>query len=262
MHPPRPLERADYLVVESTYGDRRHPGTDAATELADIVTRVSGRGGTLVIPSFAVGRAQIVLHLLTTLMNAGRAPKLPVFLDSPMAINATELFCRYHDQHRLSAEQCAHMCDRVVYARTVEDSRAAIRNRGPKIVISASGMATGGRVLHHLKATLGDPRNCIAFVGFQATGTRGAALLGGAESLKIHGTYHRVNAEVAYIENLSAHADCDELIAWLRSVREPPRRTFVVHGEPGAQDALRLKISDELGWNAVVPEHREQVELE
>ena len=153
------------------------------------------------------------------------------------------------------------MCDRAIYARTADESKAAMRSRNPKIVVTASGMATGGRVLHHLKATIGDPRNCVVFAGYQAAGTRGAVLLKGTESIKIHGSYHPVRAEIANIENLSAHADYRELIDWLGSVGNPPRCTFIVHGEPAGQDALRLRLQDELGWTAMVPDYGQETEL-
>jgi metallo-beta-lactamase family protein len=178
-----------------------------------------------------------------------------------MAIDATELFRRHRDQHRLSTEDCERMRALVTYTRRPEESMAAMLAGGPKIIISASGMATGGRVLHHLKALAGNPRHCIVFPGFQAAGTRGAVLLAGATSIKIHGTYHTVRAQIARIDSLSAHADYREILDWLARVRAAPRTTYVVHGEASAQDAMRLHLADELGWHAEIPDFRESVQL-
>jgi metallo-beta-lactamase family protein len=261
MNVPEPIPPADCLVVESTYGDRRHAATDPADTLADIIDATAARGGTILIPSFAVGRAQVLLHLLAGLVRARRIPRLPVYLDSPMAINATELFIGHHALHRLSAEDCRRMGALATYTRTAAESKAAMNRRGPKIIISASGMATGGRVLHHLKRCLPDPSSSIVFVGYQAAGTRGAALLAGAESIKIHGEYHRVRAHVEHIDGLSAHADAAELIDWLKQAEQAPKRTYIVHGEPSAQDALRRRLRDELGWEARIPEYRGTEEL-
>jgi metallo-beta-lactamase family protein len=261
MLPPAPLERADYLVLESTYGDRRHPAVDPAQALAEVVERALHVGGTVVVPSFAVGRAQSILYLLSKLMEDGKVERLPVFLDSPMAIDATELFLRHHDLHRLSAEECARMASIAVCTRTVAESKQAMYCNGPKVIVSASGMATGGRVLHHLKAFAGDPRNAIVFAGYQAAGTRGAAMLAGADSIKIHGSYYPVRAQVACLENLSAHADYREILNWLKPASRPPAGIFLVHGEPGARDALRLRLKDELGWRAAQPEYGECADL-
>lgn len=262
MHAPAALEPADWLVLESTYGERRHPQQDPAAELAHLVGAVAQRGGSLLIPSFAVGRAQLLLHLLTSLIAQGRVPKLPVYLDSPMAIDVTELFRRHPEQHRLSSAECDRMCALATYTRRPEESKAAMAGPDPKIVISASGMATGGRVLHHLKAMAGNPRHCILFAGYQAAGTRGAAMLAGVQSIKIHGEYYPVRAQVARIDSLSAHADYQELLDWLRPLEPAPRTTFVVHGEPAAQDAMRLHLRDGLGWEACIPEFGESVPLE
>jgi metallo-beta-lactamase family protein len=262
MLPPAPIERADYLVLESTYGDRRHPDVDPADMLAEVIDRAVHVGGTVVVPSFAVGRAQSILYLLSKLVDEGRVRQLPVFLDSPMAIDATELFLRHQSLHRLTPEECARIASIAVCTRTVSESKKAMYLSGPKVIVSASGMATGGRVLHHLKAFAGDPRNAIVFAGYQAAGTRGAAMLAGADSIKVHGSYYPVRAQVTCIENLSAHADYREILNWLKPVPRPPARVFLVHGEPGARDALRLRLKDELGWQAAQPDYGECVELE
>ena len=253
MRPPEPLHATDYLVVESTYGDRRHPDTDIADELARVVVETVERRGVLVVPAFAVGRAQHLLHLLAVLQAQRRIPDVPVYLDSPMAIDATEVFCRHGADHRLDAAACARMSRLPVYARTADDSREIDRRSDPMIVISASGMATGGRVLHHLARFLPDPRSTILLVGYQPAGTRGRTLADGADELKLHGRYVPVAARVVQLEGLSAHADYRELIDWLAPAALAPRRVFVTHGEPSAADALRRRLHDELGWSAIVP---------
>lgn len=258
---PEPVPRADYLIVESTYGNRRHDPTSPEEALEEVVTRTVRRGGTVVIPAFAVGRAQSLLHHLWKLQKTGRLPKLPVFLDSPMAINATELLHSHIGEHRLTAEECKESCGIATYVRETEESKRLTNNPMPKIIISASGMATGGRILHHLKRFAPDHRNTIVLAGFQAGGTRGAALRDGARELKIHGQMIPVRAEVVSLDMLSAHADRDELMRWLGGFEAPPRTTFVVHGEPTASDTFRHSIQEELGWNARVPEHLEKVEL-
>jgi metallo-beta-lactamase family protein len=216
----------------------------------------------VVIPSFAVGRAQTLLFHLHRLRQSGRIGDIPVFLDSPMAIDASEIFCRFHADHTLSEAAARAACSVARYVRTVEESKSLDHNQVPRIIVAASGMATGGRVVHHLKALAPDPRNTVLFAGFQAGGTRGAAMLAGAREIKIHGRHIPVRAEVDLLDMLSAHADRDEILRWLGGFEAPPRRTFIVHGEPDAADALRLAIEEERGWAAEVPEHRERLELE
>ena len=250
---PEPVPEADYVVVESTYGDRVHERRDPMEALAEVVERTVRRGGTLVIPAFAVGRAQELLYLLWRLKQVGRLGLVPVYLDSPMAIDASELFCRHPDDHRLSPEQASAACHIATYVRDVEASKALSANAMPKVIISASGMATGGRVLHHLEAFGRDRRNTILFSGFQAAGTRGRTLLEGRRELKMHGHWLTIEAEVADLPMLSAHGDADEIMRWLSGFQRPPRCAFVVHGEPGASDALRVRIGRDLKWDAVVP---------
>jgi metallo-beta-lactamase family protein len=186
---------------------------------------------------------------------------LPVFLDSPMAVDASDIFCAHLKDHRLSQQECREFCGATIYVRTGEESKQLTANKMPKVIVSASGMATGGRVLHHLKEYAPDPKNLILFAGFQAGGTRGAAMTAGAESIKIQGDYIPVRAQVQNLEMLSAHADSEEIMRWLKTVKAAPRTTFVTHGEPAAADALRHRIKEELNWNVVVPEHGQQVEL-
>lgn len=261
MRAPAPIGVVDYLVVESTYGNRSHSGDDPESRLADIIVRTSGRGGTVVIPAFAVGRAQTLLYHLYRLKAARRIPDLPIFLDSPMAIDAGDLFHRHRRDHRLTETECYAVCDVARETRSVAESKAIDQNHVPAVVISASGMATGGRVLHHLKALAPDARNTIVLAGFQAAGTRGAALLAGASQIKIHGSYVPVRAEVINLSMLSAHADAGEIMGWLRTATTPPAITFITHGEPTAADALRHRIAEELHWSTRVPDYRDSATI-
>jgi metallo-beta-lactamase family protein len=254
MKPPAPLGATDYLVIESTYGDRHHPAEDVSDAIARIVNETAEKRGVVVVPSFAVGRAQHLLHLLAELGAAHRIPEMPVYLDSPMSIDATGIFCKFKGDHRISEAQCQAMCRAAQYSHTAETSKAIDQRSGPMVVIAASGMATGGRVLHHLRRFLPDERSTVLFVGYQAPGTRGRALLDGADELKLHGQYVKVKARVVRVEGLSAHADYAELIDWLEPARLSPRRVFVTHGEPAAADAFRRRLRDTFGWDTVVPD--------
>lgn len=262
MLPPDPVTRADVLLVESTYGDRLHDQTSPQEALEPVINRTIRRGGTIIIPAFAVGRAQSLLFHISQLRAKRRIPDVPVYLDSPMAVDASEIFCRFGDGRRLNEEQCRQACGIATYVREVDASKALNGNRMPKIIISASGMATGGRVLHHLKNCAPDRRSTIVLAGYQAGGTRGAALRDGARELKIHGTFVPVRAEVVSLDMFSAHADREELIAWLSNFESPPEQTFVVHGEAQSSDSFRRTIRERLGWSARVPEHLERVELQ
>lgn len=261
MHDPAPVTDADYVLVESTYGDTLHPQTEPEDVLEAIINRTFQRGGTVLIPSFAVGRAQSLLFHISRLRTSGRIPQMPVYLDSPMAINVSELFVRHAAAHKLTQEEARAACDVATYTRHSEDSRKLDTDLMPKIIISASGMATGGRVLHHLKVYAPDARNTILFAGFQAGGTRGAAMLAGVRKVKIHGGYYEVNAEVQNLHMLSAHADAEELMRWLGNFNTSPKETFIVHGEATASDTLRHRIGEELGWPCKVPEQDETVRL-
>ncbi len=263
MRPPAPLESADVLVVESTYGDRRHDAADPQLALAEIINETVARGGKVIIPSFAVGRAQALLHCIATARATNLiSAQIPVYLNSPMAADVTALYRRFHALHRLD-DAAARELGRVArIVNSPEESKSLNEQSFPLVVISASGMATGGRVLHHLAAWAGDPRNTILFTGYQAGGTRGASILAGATEVKIHGRMVPVRAQVALLDGLSAHADGDEIIQWLRNFKEAPRRTFVTHGEPAAADALRRRIREELRWHAEVPDYLQSVELD
>ena len=253
MFDPEPVPAADYLVMESTYGDRLHERADPADALAEVISATVDRGGTVVIPAFAVGRAQTLLYYLWQLRSAGRLPDVPVYLDSPMAINASNLLGTHRLDHRLPPEVYEDMCAMATYTRDAEQSMKISASREPKIVISASGMATGGRILHHLKAFAPDRRNTIMLTGYQVPGTRGRSIVAGERYVKIHGEWIPINAQVANLQMLSAHADADELIRWASGIATPPRRVFVVHGEPQAADTLRRRLDREFGWQATVP---------
>ncbi|HEX9759919.1 MAG TPA: MBL fold metallo-hydrolase [Candidatus Acidoferrales bacterium] len=262
--PPGPC---DYLICESTYGDRDHPAGSPYDALAEVIARVSRRGGAVVIPAFAVGRTQLLMHVLRELEDWDRIPQLPVFLDSPMATSVTDIYLKHREEHDLNfrRESAAGAdplnCHKVKMTRSVEESKAINRMSEPCIILSASGMATGGRVLHHLARRLPDSRNAVLLPGFQAQGTRGRALAEGAHTLRIHGEDVPVVAEVITLNQFSAHADRGEILRWLKTFPSPPRETFLVHGEPDAARALRGRIADELRWRATVPEYRQSFEL-
>ena len=261
MKPPEPCEAADYLVLESTYGDRSHPEIDMEAELVRSLAPACARQATIVVPAFAVGRAQLLLLLISRLKAKGAIPDIPVYLDSPMAIDASELYRSFGSEHRLSAEECRSMFQTVRFVHSAEQSQALASDPGAKIIVSASGMATGGRVVHHLKRWAPDPNALILLTGFQAGGTRGASLAAGTQKLRIHGADIPVNAEVVQINSMSAHADARELIAWIASSSNSPRKVFLTHGEPAACDALRQRIERELKWPVTVPEFRDSVTL-
>ena len=262
MRPPAPLASADYLVVESTYGDRLHDTADPLDELEALFIRTFKHGGVVVIPSFAVGRAQSILRYISILKATGRMANVPVFLDSPMAVSVTELYRRRLSEHRLTISEADAIGRAAVMVRTVDQSKEISGRRGPMVVIAGSGMATGGRVLHHLKAFAPDSRNAIALVGYQAAGTRGAALAEHSPTIKLHGEYVPVRAAVESISSLSAHADYAELLEWLGKMSGAPKRTFITHGEPAAADALRRRIAERLHWRCEVPTYLETVELD
>ncbi len=251
--PPEPVAETDYLVLESTYGDRIHEAEDSQAELGETIQRTARRGGVIVIPAFAVGRTQTLLWHIDALRARGAIPPIPVFVDSPMAIDATDILLRHREELRLSEAQCRELRGTAQMTNSAEESKQIDRRSGPMIVISASGMATGGRVLFHLARFAPDPRNTIVLVGYQAVGTRGADLMQAAQHLRIHGEDVPVRAEVVTLHGLSAHADAAEILGWLHAFQHAPRQVFVTHGEPGPADALRKRIERELHWHARVP---------
>ena len=290
---PSPISEADYLLVESTYGNRVHDQDDNGEQLAHVISSTAARGGRIIIPAFAIGRVEELIYWLKRLEEEKRIPILPVFLDSPMAIEAlaryqqrlTELDPELHpeasddkaphgpadhsepaqarERHaRHERQLCAFCTERFRTISSPAESKQLTQSKMPAIVISASGMATGGRVLHHLKAALPDARNTILFVGYQAAGTRGRRLVDGENAVKIHGEIIPVHAQIALVESMSAHADSTEILRWLGGFTKPPRLTFIVHGEPVAMEALTSSIDDRLGWTTKMPEHGETVTLE
>ena len=261
MRPPTPIAHADYVVVESTYGNRLHDTHDGEAMLGEAIKRTAARGGIMVIPAFALGRAQALMYAIYRLKKNHAIPDLPVYLNSPMAIDMTEIYHRHRTEHRLSVEECQGLCHVAKMIRTVEESRALVTQRRPAIIISASGMATGGRVLHHLKALAPHERNTIVFAGFQAGGTRGARILAGERSIRIHGEAVEIKAEVVSLPGMSAHADAAQIVQWLATAPKPPLGVFLNHGEPEPADALRQRIERELGWPVTVPRLGQSVEI-
>jgi metallo-beta-lactamase family protein len=266
LHDPDFVTEADILLVESTYGNRIHP-TDAVDQLARIVHEGVKRGGALIIPAFAVGRTQELIWTIRQLEDAGKIPSLPVYIDSPMAINAAEIYCRHPEDHDLDMQklmdekQCPLCCKQYHLARTPEESKALNHISGPFIIISASGMATGGRVLHHLKWRLPDPRTTVLLVGYQAAGTRGRSLQDGAKTLRMHGQDVPVKAKIEWLDGLSAHADQNEILKWLSEFKNPPKQTYIVHGESTAAEELAKTIRIRFGWNTQAAIDGETVSL-
>lgn len=259
--PPSIMINADYIVTESTYGDRLHGQENPLDQLAEVIQKTAKRGGTVVIPAFAVGRTQDILYYLYMLKKDRRIPDLPVFLDSPMAQDVSDLLSKYADEHRLPKDLCAAICKVAKYTRTPDESKALDQSKMPSIIISASGMMEGGRILHHLKIFLPNPLNTVLLTGYQSGGTRGEQLQHGVADIKIHGVDVPVKAEIRVMHNMSAHADYQELLAWLKNFKSAPKKVFITHGEAASAEALKTKIATELHWDCVVPEYLQTVEL-
>ena len=256
MRAPQDPPAADTVLIESTYGNRTHPEGNLEAELLPLLKKVSARGGVAVLPVFAVGRAQMILHMLARYKTRGDLPHgLPVFLDSPMASHTTALFARHIYAHKLEELDMRAMGHAAHMIETPEESKALALRHGPMIILAASGMATGGRVLHHLERYAPDHRNLIVLTGHQSEGTRGARLASGSSTIRMHGRDVPVRAEVVQLESASAHADAQELLNWLSRMPQPPAQVYVVHGEREASDTLRQRIERELHWRALVPEH-------
>lgn len=263
MYPPKILASdVDYLVVESTYGDRVHKETSELNELERIIKETFTRKGVVLIPAFAVGRAQTFLYLISELILQKRIPRIPIYLNSPMATSATKLFCQFNKLHKLTEDQCDYFNSLVTYIKTPEESKALNEKKGPMIIISASGMITGGRILHHLKAFGGDPRNTILIAGFQAEGTRGRAIQEGARSIKFHGQMLPINACVEVIDNVSAHADYTEIKEWLAASQMKPQKVFITHGEISASFKMKEHLEAQFHWNCVVPQRDQEFSLD
>jgi len=267
LRPPEPFPGSNYLVVESTYGDTLHDPGDPREQLAEVITEAVQRSGAIIVPAFAVDRTQELLYFLRELIEDGTIGPLPIFLDSPMAREATEVYRSSVLEHDVEMRELVREGDRPMFPPTltivgsVEESKRLNALRGPAIIISASGMATGGRVLHHLRHRLPDPATTVVFVGYQAEGTRGRTMLDGGSEVKIFGEMVPVRAQVRSIPSLSAHADADELTIWASGAETSPTTVFVTHGEPAASQALAARFAERFGWRCVVPSLEETVGL-
>ncbi|CZH61395.1 TPA: MBL fold metallo-hydrolase [Legionella pneumophila] len=262
MKAPTIIQEVDYLIMESTYGDRLHETTDPLPQLGKVINETIKRGGSVVIPAFAVGRAQSLLYFIYELQRTGEIPKdIPVFLDSPMAIDATHLLCTYKDDHHLNEEQCRGLCRAATYVRTPEESKEIDRHKIPQIIISASGMAQGGRILHHLKVFAPDSKSTLLFTGFQAGGTRGARIINGEKEVKIHGEFIPIRAKVVVMSSTSAHADYQELLGWLKHFIRPPKKLFITHGEHHSAQSLKEKIEKQFGFLCTIPSYLQTEDL-
>jgi metallo-beta-lactamase family protein len=264
---PTPVSRADYLLVESTYGDRDHPQVDVPAALERIVKRAVEERGFILIPSFAIGRTQEVLYLLNRLQAEGRIPALPIYVDSPMATSVVPFFVSHREEHDLEMEalmdaaHCPFEGPNLRYVHSRDESKALNDVDGPGIILAGSGMANGGRIKHHLLNRISRPNTTVLFVGYQAAGTPGRALVDGAETFRAYGWEVPVRARLERLDALSAHADRGEVLRWLGGFTEPPKRTFLVHGEPAARQALQARLQTRLGWNVYRPGMHERVEL-
>jgi metallo-beta-lactamase family protein len=264
---PQEGETADLLVMESTYGNRVHPKQDPLPELAELITNTARRGGSVIVPAFAVERTQKFVFILKHLMESGQIPRIPVFCDSPMAIKAVEIFLKHDEEYSDETREMIRkygsplQWPSFTFASTPEESKKINETRMPAVIISSSGMVTGGRILHHLAQRLPDPRNLVLFIGFQAPGTRGFTIKNKSDEVKIFGDYVPIRAEVAALEQFSDHADPPELLQWLRTFKNQPANTYLVHGEPNASSQLRDLMNKELGWNVEIAGYQQKVEL-
>lgn len=261
MYAPTKPKKADYIFLESTYGNRIHPQTDTKLELETYINNTVNKGGTIIIPSFAVERAQTVMYLLWQLKVEGRIPNIPYIIDTPMGIKVLDVFENNSKWHKLSPNECVEMCKMFTMISDYKDTITAIYDKQPKVVIAASGMITGGRVLSYLERYIGLPETTIIIIGYQAEGTRGRKLLEGAKDIKIHGKYYEVKANILEIEGLSAHGDQQDLLNWLSELENKPKKVFLVHGENIPADELRIKINEKYGFECVVPLMGQEFEL-
>lgn len=260
--PPSLLPEVDYLILESTYGDRRHSPTQPTNDLRDLVLDAVKNNGVVLIPAFTVGRTQMLMHALSELRRQGQIPKIPMYLNSPMATSATSIFYKYQELHKLTQQQCENMNNDFEYIKSVEESKLLNEKKGPMIIIAGSGMATGGRILHHLEAFAENPKNVIVLSGFQAAGTRGRLLQDGAKEIKLHGRLLPINATVKTIENLSAHADYAEIIDWLKKSNFKAKKVFITHGEPSSAIAMKSHLQTQFTIPCEIPAQDQQFVLE
>ncbi len=246
------IEKADYLIIESTYGNRLHKETTIEDDLLHYITKTFDKKGILIVPTFSVERAQEIIYLLSKLKRANKLPNIPIYLDSPMGVNATEVYYKHKDSHKLSDADIKSMMETVHLISDINQSKAVVNDSNPKIVLAGSGMITGGRVLMYLEKLISQPKNSVLIVGYQAEGTRGKALLSGDREIKFFGKYHKINAEVFKINAFSGHADQNELLDWLSKIKEPPALTFINHGEPHQSQSLKTKLKTTLNYKCTV----------
>lgn len=264
---PEIIDSADYLLIESTYGDRIHPPISPLDFLKTAINQAVADKGMVIVPAFAIGRTQDLLYYLQQLENSGECPQIPIWVDSPMAVDATGIYSRHHEDHDLDLESLEQSDKNplrpknVQFVRKADQSKALNSERGPGMIIASSGMAAGGRVVHHLAQRLSDPSTQVLFVGYQAEGTMGRKLLEGTPEVSLMGRPIRVRAEIKSLGSLSAHADQAELLAWMGHIKSPPKSTFIVHGETNAQKVLQNKIRDGLGWDSIIPAHGQEFAL-
>ncbi|MEI8320790.1 MAG: MBL fold metallo-hydrolase [Alphaproteobacteria bacterium] len=261
MRDPDPIEETDYLVMESTYGDRLHSTENPEDQLETFINETAARGGTVLIPAFAVGRAQSVLYYISQLKEKKKIPDLPIFLDSPMAENVTDIYVRHIEEHHLRPEHCAKLNAVATYINSVDESKKIMNSKFPCVIIAASGMATGGRVLHHLKTLGPDQRNTILFTGYQAEGTLGRLIVDGEKIVKIHGQMTSIKAKVLIMSNLSAHADYAEMLKWLSHFKKAPKKVFITHGESDSAESMKAKVEAKFHWKCVIPTYLQSEEL-
>lgn len=264
---PATVEFAEYLVLESTYGDRLHEQEPVLPKLEQLLNEAYHNGSAILIPSFAIGRTQELLYYFRKLQDAGRMPKMPIYIDSPMAVSVTKVYSEakeeFDEDMKVSVEEGRSELepDGIFLIRDREQSKALNHRQGPMVIISGSGMATGGRITHHLLARLGDPSTLVLFTGYQAEGTLGRQILEGQPIVRIHKQEVQVRARIERLNALSAHADYGEILQWLKGFKTPPKTTFIVHGEPPAQESLKEKIEATFGWNIVIPKQGDEFDL-
>lgn len=254
LYPPKKIQNADYIILESTYGDKVHSDVDEKIQLLSIIESTFKKKGILMIPSFAVERTQEIIYLIHQLRKEGKLPNIPVYLDSPMGINSSSVYDKYSQWQDLSKKDVDQMYDAVKFINDAEQSRAVVADKKTKIVIAGSGMISGGRILHYMYNHAGNKNNTLLFVGFQATGTRGRSILRGAKEIKYFGEYHPVKCEIKSISSMSGHADQEEIIGWLKNLKNQPKEIFLNHGEPHQANELRVRIKKELGWECAIPQ--------
>lgn len=261
LYPPKKVSEIDYLIMESTYGDREHTAVDPKELLLEVILETHKRKGILMIPSFAVERTQEMIYLIYTLIAEGKIPRIPLYLDSPMGIKATLVFDKYPQWQDLSKYELDHMYDDIHFVSNYEESKTVVIDKHPKIVLAGSGMLEGGRILHYLNNHMKDEKNTLLFVGFQAMGTRGRSILEGGKHIKFFGEYHEINCQIRSISSMSAHADRIEMINWMRNFKNAPKQVFLNHGEPHQTDAFRVLIESKLNWKVTIPFISESFEL-